>query len=58
MLRCDYNVIKISCNIYMIILMNTLSVRQYDLRYTAKEFFTQQATKVIISLADVHVMKA
>lgn len=54
MLRCDYNVIKISCNI-----MNTLSVRQYDLyRYTAKEFFTQQATKVIISLADVHVMKA
>lgn len=41
----------------MIILMNTLSVRQYDLRYTAKEFFTQQATKVI-SLADVHVMKA
>lgn len=42
----------------MIILMNTLSVRQYDLRYTAKEFFTQQATKVIVSLADVHVMKA
>lgn len=42
----------------MIILMNTLSVRQYDLRYAAKEFFTQQATKVIISLADVHVMKA
>lgn len=57
MLRCDYNVIKISCNIYDNINEHT-SVRQYDLRYTAKEFFTQQATKVIISLADVHVMKA
>lgn len=42
----------------MIILMNTLSVRHDLYRYTAKEFFTQQATKVIVSLADVHVMKA